>query len=293
MSTSGSVTESKRPHSYASYLSLDRLLSCQELQSESHNELLFITIHQTKELWFKLLIHELRGATSALLEGRVLAAHKMLTRVSRIESNLINTWDILQTLTPDEYQEFRPIVGREGASGFQSYQYRMLEFILGVKERLRRFRKPDGTYAEVDVFEMHVGDDEAGAELEAVWQSPALYDAAVHLLAERFPDLGIETERPYSEPYRRSDPVFNAWKTVYEDVASHMDLFQLAEKLVDVEDGFRQWRFRHVTTVSRIIGFDAGTGGSAGVEYLLEVATDGIRKPLFMELWEVRHALLA
>lgn len=289
----GPADETERPHTYASYLRLDRLLSAQEPQSDSRDELLFITIHQVKELWFKLLIHELRKATAALFEGRALAAHKMLTRVSSIETTLVHTWDVLQTLTPDEYQEFRPVVGREGASGFQSYQYRMVEFILGVKQRTRRFLKPDGSHATVDVLDIHGTDTDATRDLEAAWKAPALYDAAVNLLAGRFPELGIEPARDFSQPYARSEPVFTAWKTVYEDAEGHMDLFQLGEKLVDVEDSFRQWRFRHLTTVSRIIGFDAGTGGSAGVEYLLEVATESIRQPLFVELWEVRHALLA
>ena len=289
----GPADETERPHTYANYLRLERLLSSQEPLSDSRDELLFITIHQVKELWFKLLIHELRKATSALFEGRALAAHKMLTRVSRIETTLVQTWDVLQTLTPDEYQEFRPVVGREGASGFQSYQYRMLEIVLGVKQRTRRFLKPDGSHATVDVFDIHGADTDAARDLEAAWKGPALYDAAVALLASRFPELGIEPRRDFSLPYTRSAPVFAAWKAVYEDAEGHMDLFQLGEKLVDVEDTFRQWRFRHLTTVSRIIGFDAGTGGSAGVEYLLEVATESIRQPLFVELWEVRHALLA
>lgn len=292
MSTQDRVSAAERPHTYASYLCLDRLLSCQQLQSSSHNELLFITIHQVKELWFKLVMHELEHASEAMMAGQALVAHKMLDRVSTIEAILVHTWDIMQTLSPDEFRVFRPIIGREGASGFQSYQYRLLEFILGVKQRTRRFRKPDGTSAEVDVFDLHAADADALAGLEKAWRAPGLYDAAVHLLARRFPELAIQAERDYTIPYARSEPVFEAWKTVYTDVDNHMDLFQLAEKLVDVEDGLRQWRFRHVTTVSRIIGFDPGTGGSAGVEYLLDVATEGVRKPMFVELWEVRHALL-
>ncbi len=282
-----------KPHGYAEYLRLDTLLSCQEMQSESRNELLFITIHQTKELWFKLIIHELQQAIAALFEGRALAAHKMLNRVSRIEATLVQTWDILQTLSPDEYASFRPVVGREGASGFQSYQYRIFEFLLGVKDRKRRFQRPDGSYAETDVLDMHAAADTARKELERIWKSPGIYDATVALLARRFPDRGIEYARDYSEPYRRTDAVFEAWMTIYRDAEQFMDLFQLGEKMIDVEDGFRQWRFRHLTTVSRIIGFKAGTGGSAGVSYLLETANEGIRKPLFVELWEVRDALLA
>ncbi len=282
-----------KPHSYAEYLRLDTLLSCQELKSDSRNELLFIIIHQSKELWFKLIIHELQQAISALFEGRALPAYKMLSRVSRIESLLVHTWDVLQTLTPDEYVSFRPVVGREGASGFQSYQYRVFEFLLGVKDRTRRFQKADGSYTETDVLDMHGASDAARAELETIWKSPSLYDAAVALLAQRFPDRGIVSERDYSEPYVRAEAVFDAWKTIYGDAERYMDLFQLGEMLIDVEDGLRQWRFRHLTTVSRIIGFKAGTGGSAGVSYLLETASEGIRRPLFVELWEVRDALLS
>lgn len=280
-----------KAHNYADYLQLDTLLSCQELQSDSGNELLFITIHQSKELWFKLMIHELQQAITALLKGKALPAHKMLNRVSRIESTLVHTWDILQTLSPDEYLSFRPIVGREGASGFQSYQYRLVEFLLGVKERTRRFQRPDGSYAEIDVLAIHAADGAAQAELEAVWKSPSLYDATVALLARRFPDRGIVFERDYSQPYARSEAVFETWKAVYSDAEMHMDLFQLGEKLVDVEDGFRLWRFRHLTAVSRIIGFKSGTGGSSGLAYLLEKAVEGFRNPLFVELWEVRDAL--
>ena len=282
-----------KPHGYAEYLCLDTLLSCQQTQSESRNELLFITIHQTKELWFKLIIHELQQASAALFEGRALAAYKMLNRVSRIESTLVQTWDILHTLSPDEYASFRPVVGREGASGFQSCQYRILEFLLGVKDRKRRFQRPDGSYAEIDVLDMHAEAGMARQELEKIWHSPSIYDATVALLARRFPDRGIEYARDYSQPYRRTDAVFEVWKMIYRDAEQFMDLFQLGEKMIDVEDGFRQWRFRHLTTVSRIIGFKAGSGGSAGVSYLLETANEGIRKPLFVELWEVRDALLA
>lgn len=282
-----------KPHGYAEYLRLDTLLSCQQLQTESRDELLFITIHQSKELWFKLIIHELQQAVAALFEGRALAAHKMLNRVCRIESTLVHTWDILQTLSPDEYASFRPVVGREGASGFQSYQYRVVEFLLGVKDRKRRFQRPDGGYTETDVLDMHAEDGTARKELEKIWRSPSVYDATVALLARRFPDRGIEYARDYSEPYVRAEAVFEAWMTIYRDAEQFMDLFQLGEKLIDVEDVFRQWRFRHLTTVSRIIGFKAGTGGSAGVSYLLETANEAIRKPLFVELWEVRDALLA
>lgn len=279
-------------HTYASYLRIEELLDCQQMQSSSHDEMLFIVIHQVNELWFKLILHEMHGAMAALDRGQALAAYKMLERVAKIEATMVSSWDVLQTLAPDKYQEFRPIVGREGGSGFQSLQYRALEFLLGVKHRHRTFRAADGGTASVDVIDVHKG---AGAghrrTLDQLWRGPGLYDAVRRLLAQRFPDLGIAPNRDFAQPYERDPQVLAAWQQVYQAPDDWMDLYLLGEKLVDVEDYFRRWRFRHLTTVSRIIGFNPGTGGSAGVRYLQEVANEGMEKPLFPELWEIRNWL--
>lgn len=280
-------------HTYATYLKIDELLDCQHMQSGAHDELLFIVIHQVNELWFKLILHELHGAMAALQrDDHALGAYKMLERVAKIEATMVSTWDVLQTLTPDKYQDFRAIVGREGGSGFQSLQYRALEFLLGVKHRRRTFRAADGHHATVDVIDVHRdAPDDHRRRLDTIWRGPGLYDAVRDHLARRFADLGIAATRDYATPYERDAAVLEAWKIVYQAPESHMDLYLLAEKLVDVEDYFRRWRFRHLTTVSRIIGFNPGTGGSAGVRYLQEVANEGMERPLFPELWEIRNWL--
>jgi tryptophan 2,3-dioxygenase len=280
-------------HSYASYLKIDDLLDCQQMQSGAHDELLFIVIHQVNELWFKLILHEMHGAMAALdRDDHALSAYKMLDRVAKIEATMVSTWDVLQTLTPDKYHDFRAIVGREGGSGFQSLQYRALEFLLGVKRRQRTFRAADGGHATVDVIDVHKNAAaEHRARLDTIWRGPGLYDAVRGHLARRFPERGIAPARDYAEAYERDPAVLEAWQVVYRAPEDHMDLYLLAEKLVDVEDYFRRWRFRHLTTVSRIIGFNPGTGGSAGVRYLQEVANEGMERPLFPELWEIRNWL--
>jgi tryptophan 2,3-dioxygenase len=271
--------ETETPHtefagemSYGDYLHLDRLLDAQRPLSGNHNEMLFIIQHQTTELWMKLALHELRAAQARVQADDLDPAFKMLARVSRIMAQLIQAWDVLSTLTPSEYTDFRAHLGR--SSGFQSYQYRLLEFTLGNKDR---------TLAAPHQHRPTIYD-----ELVRTLDRPSLYDDAIRLLHHRgFAIDDAARERNWSLPYRAQATVAAAWTTVYRDTGPHWDLYELAEKLVDLEDYFRQWRFRHVTTVERIIGLKPGTGGTSGVGYLrkqLEIV-------LFPELWQLRTVL--
>ena len=269
---SGAHTDFSGEMSYGDYLQLDRLLDAQRPLSPSHNETLFIIQHQTTELWMKLVIHELKAAIRQLQRDDLAAAFKMLARVSRIMAQLIQAWDVLSTLTPSEYLDFRGFLGR--SSGFQSHQFRAIEFLLGNKraELLAPFRH------RADIH----------AELAALLNAPSIYDEAIRLLARR--GLAIDDgalQRDWSAPYRADPSVEAAWLAVYRDTAHHWDLYELGEELVDLEDFFRQWRFRHVTTVERIIGGKPGTGGTEGVAYLRGLLA--IR--LFPELWDLRTAL--
>lgn len=257
---------------YGDYLALGDLLTAQRPVSDSHDEMLFIIIHQATELWMKLAIHELRAACELLAADQPKPCFKMLARVSRIQSQLIQSWDVLSTLTPADYLAFRDKLGP--ASGFQSHQYRLIEFILGNKNRavLAPFR----------------GDEAIHAELTRQLEQPGLYDHAIRLLARRGFAIDSERlERDWSEPYHTDASVRAAWATIYADTQLHWELYELAEKLVDLEDWFQQWRFRHLTTVERIIGMKRGTGGTEGVAYLRR-ALD-IR--FFPELWELRTQL--
>jgi tryptophan 2,3-dioxygenase len=258
--------------SYGDYLALDKILDAQVRLSDNHNELLFIIQHQTTELWMKLVIHELKAAKEQVRRDELQPAFKMLARVSRIMAQLIQAWDVLSTLTPSEYLAFREKLGH--SSGFQSYQYRTIEFLLGNKNA--HLVAPHSHRADIS------------GPLEAVLKTPSLYDEAIRLLARR--GFGIDAgvlERDWSQPYAANASVEKAWTEVYRDTAAHWDLYELAEELVDLEDFFRQWRFRHVTTVERVIGFKRGTGGTAGVAYLRKLLD--IR--LFPELWDLRTAL--
>ena len=258
--------------SYGDYLALDKILDAQVRLSDNHNELLFIIQHQTTELWMKLVIHELKAAKEQVRRDELQPAFKMLARVSRIMAQLIQAWDVLSTLTPSEYLAFREKLGH--SSGFQSYQYRTIEFLLGNKNA--HLVAPHSHRADIS------------GPLEAVLKAPSLYDEAICLLARRgFQiDAGV-LERDWSQPYVANASVEKAWTEVYRDTAAHWDLYELAEELVDLEDFVRQWRFRHVTTVERVIGFKRGTGGTAGVAYLRKLLD--IR--LFPELWDLRTAL--
>jgi len=277
--TSAPASGGETPHtefagemSYGDYLHLDRLLDAQHPLSGNHNEMLFIIQHQTSELWMKLALHELRAAQARVQADDLDPAFKMLARVSRIMAQLIQAWDVLSTLTPSEYTDFRAQLGR--SSGFQSYQYRLLEFTLGNKDRT--------------LAAPHQHRPEIHGELVSTLERPSLYDEAILLLLRRgFAIDERASQRDWSLPYHANPSVAAAWITVYRDTGPHWDLYELAEKLVDLEDYFRQWRFRHVTTVERIIGLKPGTGGTSGVGYLrkqLEIV-------LFPELWQLRTVL--
>lgn len=280
-------------NTYSSYLHLDQLLSAQDCATEADSELLFLTIHQAKELWFKLMIHELEGARRALYAGDEMRAYKILSRVHQIQLVQIRTWDVLSTLSPTEFQVFRESVGRDGASGFQSVQNREIEFLLGEKQRIRSFDTGESV-REVDVIAMH-RDPTVQERLTRRCAEPSIYDAAIHLLSQRFPQSGIAPRPEQGGDYsdgRASDPaVFATWKRIYDDQGEYMSLFQLGERLVDLEDAFRRWRFRHLTTVARVIGRSTGTGGSAGLRYLQQTAIEGMEDFLFPELWQVRNAI--
>jgi tryptophan 2,3-dioxygenase len=281
-------------NSYAKYLQLDKLLSAQVTRTSSDDELLFIIMHQSHELWFKLAIHELACATSALMEGDsgadCLIAYKRLSRVSEIQKLLIRSWDVLTTLTPDEFFLFRETVGRDGASGFQSVQYRVFEYLLGLKYRAVTIQTPAGERSISVIDQAETAQDRA--TLEAALAAPSIYDATVDFMA-RQPISGIERQSDYGSGHRRSDAVFAAWRHVYEDRDGAPELYQLGEKLVDLEDAFRRWRFAHLATVSRVIGINPGTGGSTGLQYLKAAANQLIDTPLYPELWEVRDAMFS
>jgi tryptophan 2,3-dioxygenase len=258
--------------SYSGYLQLDRILEAQQPLSTAHDEMLFIVQHQTSELWMKLAIHELSATCRLIATDNLQPAFKTLSRVSRILEQLNSAWDVLRTMTPSEYTEFRGLLGQ--SSGFQSWQYRVIEFLVGNKNAA--------------MTHVHAGDEAVAARLEAARRAPSIYDLTIELLHRR--GLGIDhvvLERDVSIPHAASDSVLNAWLSVYRDPIRFWELYELAEKLVDFEDYFRRWRFNHVTTVERIIGFKRGTGGTSGVSYLRKM----LEVVLFPELWQVRTHL--
>ena len=258
--------------SYSDYLHLERVLDAQEPLSDAHDELLFIIQHQTSELWMKLAIHEIRSAIRAIRDDRLQPALKMLSRVARIFEQLNTAWDVLRTMTPSEYTEFRDQLGQ--SSGFQSYQYRAIEFLAG--NRNLALLGPHAHRADIT------------AKLEEILAEPGLYDEALLLLARNGFDIGEDARRTDWRVKRTpNDEVLQAWKTVYASPAKHWMLYELAEKLVDFEDYFRRWRFNHVTTVERIIGLKRGTGGTSGVSYLRKM----LEVELFPELWKLRTEL--
>ncbi|MBI5514714.1 MAG: tryptophan 2,3-dioxygenase [Deltaproteobacteria bacterium] len=268
----GAYLDFQGERSYGDYLALDQILTAQRPVSDSHDEVLFIIQHQTTELWIKLCLHELRAARAHVRVGELAPAFKMLARVSRIFAQLVQAWDVLATLTPSEYLAFRDRLGR--ASGFQSYQYRMLEFLLGNKNPV--------------LVRPHAHRPELLAQVEAELRAPSLYDEALRLLGRRGFTLDAAcTDRDWTLPYQPNASAQAAWTAVYRDPKGHWDLYELAEELADLEDSFRQWRFRHVTTVERVIGFRRGTGGTAGVSYLRRM----LDTRLFPELWDLRTTL--
>jgi tryptophan 2,3-dioxygenase len=258
--------------SYGDYLALDRILSAQHPRSPNHNEMLFIIQHQTSELWMKLMLHELHAVRAQMHAGDLPPAFKMLARVARIMDQLVHAWDVLATMTPPEYTAIREYLG--SSSGFQSYQYRELEFILGNKNAA--------------LLSVHSTNPEPYARLQATLQAPSIYDEAILLLARE--GFAIDPERlapDWTKPTVFNESVKAAWLKVYQEPTKHWALYELAEKLVDMETAFRFWRFRHVTTVERIIGFKTGTGGTAGVSYLRKM----LDVVLFPELFALRTAL--
>jgi tryptophan 2,3-dioxygenase len=283
---------SSRRHTYSSYLALDKLLSCQNTKTNADSELLFIIIHQSNELWFKLLIHEFEHAIASLYNDDELSAYKILARASQILLLLTRTWDVLSTLTPNEFRVFRDSVGKDNASGFQSYQYRMVEFLLGLKSNVRSFDTAEGE-KYVDITTLY-GKSSIHEQMLRQRRKPSIYDATLHLLSTKFPESGLPSRSPqedFSAGHRYSQPAYQCWHAVYSTPQRYMSLFQLAEKLIDIEDAFRQWRFRHLVTVARVIGQNTGTGGSTGLRYLQKVAIDGMENPLFPEIWEVRNLI--
>jgi len=268
----GIETDFRDRMTYADYLLLDRLLSAQRPISEPahHDEMLFIIQHQTAELWMKLVIHELRAAIDLVKEDRLSPVFKILSRVKHIQGQLFSQWGVLETLTPSEYAEFRGALGR--ASGFQSFQYRAIEFLLGNKDR--------------DALRVHESRPRIHEELRGMLEAPSLYDEFLRLLRRRGYEVPASVaERDFSEPREGPDEgVVGVFKTIYEAPEEHWDVYEMAEKLVDVEEQFQLWRFRHLKTVERIIGFKRGTGGSSGVGFLRQ-AMDQV---FFPELLEVR-----
>ena len=258
--------------SYGDYLGLDALLSAQSPLSEEHDEMLFIVVHHVQELWLRQVIHELEFAMGALGRDDAGIAFKALARVSRIQEQLVSAWDVLSTMTPADYLTFRGRLGR--ASGFQSYQYRLVEIRLGARD--------------AKMLAPHAHRGEIHGRLQEAFRAPSLYDEAIAFLARQ--GLAVPRrllDRDFSEAHQPSEALRDVWMEVYRDPARYFEAYELAEELVDVEDGFQQRRFRHMKTVQRIIGDKPGTGGSSGVAYL----RTALERTFFPELWEVRTHL--
>ena len=254
---------------YSGYLDLSKILEAQHPSSDAHDEMLFIIVHQASELWLKLCLHELTQARECLLTDNLRPAFKMLSRVARAQQQLIQSWDVLSTMTPHDYSKIRPHLGN--SSGFQSAQYRMMEFMLGGRDA-RHIR-------------LHANNADWAEKLEAEIGRASLYDAALRLLKQRGFEIGPKvTERDLTVQYVHNPKVEAAWTAIYRDPDAHWDLYELAEKLVDLEYHFQRWRFGHLKTVERIIGFKQGTGGTPGVPYLAGV----LKQAFFPELLSVR-----
>lgn len=259
---------------YGGYLRLDLILSAQQPLSDPvrHDEMLFIIQHQTSELWMKLAVHELRSAVEHVKGDELSPCFKILARVKQIQRLLFEQWAVLETLTPSEYAKFRGVFGK--ASGLQSYQNRMIEFLLGNKD-----------HSMLKVFEH---DAKVHEELTELLRTPSLYDEFLRLLGRRgfgVPESSIE--RDWTQPYQESEAVIGVFKKIYDDPDQYWDAYEMCEKLVDVEQQFSLWRFRHVKTVERIIGFKRGTGGTSGIPFLRK----GLDIRLFPELWDVRSVI--
>jgi tryptophan 2,3-dioxygenase len=257
---------------YGGYLDLERLLAAQHPASDAHDEMLFIIVHQASELWLKLCLHELTEARLRIEADDLRPAFKMLARVARAQAQLIQSWDVLSTMTPHDYSRVRPHLG--SSSGFQSAQYRMMEFLFGGRDPRHAAR--------------HDGNGDWGARLRRECERASLYDAAIALLARRgLPIAERVLGRNPTKPYTPDPSVEAAWAEIYRDPDARWDLYELAEKLVDLEYHFQRWRFGHLKTVERIIGFKTGTGGTPGVPYLAGV----LKQAFFPELLSVRTAI--
>jgi tryptophan 2,3-dioxygenase len=266
------ITDLAAESSYGGYLGLDRLLSAQRPRSSHHDEMLFIIQHQTSELWMKLMIHELAAAIGHVRAGRLAPCFKILARVKQIQRQLFEQWAVLETLTPSEYAEFRDVLGP--ASGLQSHQFRAIEFLLGNKVANR--------------IDVHRHDPKTAAVLESLLKSPSIYDEFLRYLARQgMPVPPERVERDWSQPYERHAAVVSVFKTIYENTGRYWAEYDMCEKLVDVEENFLLWRFRHVKTVERIIGYKRGTGGTSGVPFLRST----LETRLFPELIDVRTEL--
>jgi len=258
--------------SYGEYLQLEKLLAAQQPISSQHNEMVFILVHQVSELWMRLMLHELTAALECIRRDDLDPALKMLARISRTQTQLLTVWDVLATLTPFEYSAFRNALGR--SSGFQSVQYRLLEFLFGNKHAA--------------MIEVHKRDARAYELLARALAEPSLYDEVLRLLSRR--GYGIPEgylSRDFSEPYQASKQVAGAWLGVYHNADQAWDLYELAERLVDLDYNFQLWRYHHLKTVERIIGYKPGTGGTGGVSYLAKA----LELKFFPELWQIRTSM--
>lgn len=265
-------TDFKEKMTYSDYLSLDTLLSSQHRLSGHHDEMLFIIVHHVSELWMKQILHEIHSATRDIQADNLRSSFKKLARVSQIQEQLKSVWDVLSTLTPSEYIEFRDKLG--SASGFQSYQNRLVEFALGYKTEY--------------VLKIYENDTELHPILQEAYDAPSLYDVSIQALSRAGFSIDKEVlNRDARITHQTNESVKRAWMIVYKNVAQYWELYELAEKLVDIEGLFQQWRFRHMKTVERIIGFKKGTGGSGGVRYLKKV----LDQYFFPELWDLRTEL--
>jgi tryptophan 2,3-dioxygenase len=260
------------PMSYGDYLRLDQILGAQRLLTEAHDEMLFVIQHQTSELWMRLVIHELSAARSAIATDNLAPAMKMLARVSRIFEQLNSAWDVLRTMTPSDYTHFRSALGQ--SSGFQSWQYRLIEYILG--NRNQAMLRPHAHHPHIVML------------LNKELDTPSFYDEVLRFADRHGMPMPVEAlNRDVRQTHQFSEGVMAAWQKVYREPEAHWQLYELAEKLVDFEDYFRRWRFNHVTTVERVIGLKRGTGGTGGVSYLKRM----LEVELFPELWRVRTVL--
>jgi tryptophan 2,3-dioxygenase len=257
---------------YGGYLQLSKLLDAQKPLSYQHDEMMFIIVHQTSELWLRLFLHELDAVLECVRRDDLDPSFKMLARITHVQTQLTAVWDVLATMTPSDYSAFRNLLGH--SSGFQSLQYRLLEFRLGNKN--------------AEVIAVHKHDPQGYATLARALAAPSLYDEVLRLLSRR--GYGIPEDylsRDFSAAYRASKAVAGAWLGVYHNAEKDWDLYELAERLVDLDQKFQLWRCHHLTTVERIIGFKRGTGGTGGVSYLAKA----IELRFFPELWQIRTAM--